>query len=73
MSFMARYRRATGRLNRPVEKADGARIDHAVRTPARPGIDTRLEAKKLKLFPIPPGLGERYGEFQKEFREIFGR
>ena len=43
------------------------------RTPARPGIDTRMEAKKLKLFPIPPELGERYTEFQKEFREIFGR
>lgn len=43
------------------------------RTPARPGIDTRMEAKRLKLFPIPPELGERYEEFQKEFREIFGR
>jgi len=43
------------------------------RTPARPGIDTKMEARKLKLFPIPPELGERYEEFQKEFREIFGR
>jgi len=43
------------------------------RTPARPGIDTKMEAKKLKLFPIAPELGERYAEFQKEFRQIFGR
>ncbi len=42
------------------------------RTPARPGIDARMEARKLKLFPIAPELGERYEEFQKEFREIFG-
>ena len=43
------------------------------RTPARPGIDTKMEAKKLQLFPMPPELGERYEQFQKEFREIFGR
>lgn len=43
------------------------------RTPARPGVDTKMEARKLKLFPIPPELGERYEQFQKEFREIFGR
>jgi iron(III) transport system substrate-binding protein len=43
------------------------------RTPARPGIDTKMEARKLKLYPIPPELGERYDQFQKEFREIFGR
>jgi len=43
------------------------------RTPARPGIDTKMEARKLKLFPMPPELGERYEQFQKEFREIFGR
>jgi iron(III) transport system substrate-binding protein len=43
------------------------------RTPARPGIDTKMEARKLKLFPMPPELGERYEQFQKELREIFGR
>jgi iron(III) transport system substrate-binding protein len=43
------------------------------RTPARPGIDTKMEARKLQLFPMPPELGERYEQFQKEFREIFGR
>jgi iron(III) transport system substrate-binding protein len=43
------------------------------RTPARHGIDTKMEAKKLQLFPMPPELGERYEQFQKEFREIFGR
>jgi iron(III) transport system substrate-binding protein len=43
------------------------------RTPARPGIDTKMEARKLKLYPIPPELGEHYDQFQKEFREIFGR
>jgi len=43
------------------------------RTPARPGIDTKMEARKLKLFRMPPELGERYEQFQKEFREIFGR
>jgi hypothetical protein len=32
-----------------------------------------MEARNLKLFPIPPELGERYEQFQKEFREIFGR
>jgi iron(III) transport system substrate-binding protein len=41
------------------------------RTPARPGIDTRMQAKNLKLFPIPPELGENYNRYQKEFREIF--
>ncbi len=43
------------------------------RTPARPGIDTKMEARKLKLYAIPPELGEHYDQFQKEFREIFGR
>jgi iron(III) transport system substrate-binding protein len=41
------------------------------RTPARPGIDTEMQAKNLKLFPIPPELGEQYNKYQKEFREIF--
>ena len=41
------------------------------RTPARPGVDTVMEAKNLKLYPVPPELGEHYNQFQKEFREIF--
>jgi iron(III) transport system substrate-binding protein len=41
------------------------------RTPARPGIDTEMQAKNLKLFPVPPELGEQYNKYQKEFREIF--
>jgi iron(III) transport system substrate-binding protein len=41
------------------------------RTPSRPGIDTKMAAKNLKLFPIPPELGEHYNQYQKEFREIF--
>jgi iron(III) transport system substrate-binding protein len=41
------------------------------RTPSRPGIDTEMQAKNLKLFPIPPELGEQYNKYQKEFREIF--
>jgi len=41
------------------------------RTPSRPGIDTRMQAKNLKLFPVPPALGESYNRYQKEFREIF--
>jgi iron(III) transport system substrate-binding protein len=41
------------------------------RTPSRPGIDTRMQSKNLKLFPIPPELGEHYNQYQKEFREIF--
>jgi len=41
------------------------------RTPARPGIDTKMQAKNLKLFPISPELGEQYNKYQKEFREIF--
>lgn len=41
------------------------------RTPSRPGIDTKMQAKNLKLFPIPPELGEQYNQYQKEFREIF--
>jgi iron(III) transport system substrate-binding protein len=41
------------------------------RTPSRPGIDTKMQAKNLKLFPIPPELGEHYNQYQKEFREIF--
>ncbi|HYT57632.1 MAG TPA: extracellular solute-binding protein [Verrucomicrobiae bacterium] len=41
------------------------------RTPSRPGIDTKMQAKNLKLFPIPPELGENYNQYQKEFREIF--
>lgn len=43
------------------------------RTPARPGIDTRMQAKNLKLYPIPPELGEHYNQYQKEFQEIFRR
>jgi hypothetical protein len=41
------------------------------RTPSRPGIDTKMQAKNLKLFPIPPELGEHYNQYQKEFRELF--
>ena len=41
------------------------------RTPSRPGIDTKMQAKNLKLFPIPPSLGESYNRYQKEFREVF--
>jgi iron(III) transport system substrate-binding protein len=41
------------------------------RTPSRPGIDTKMQAKNLKLFPIPPELGENYNQYQKEFRELF--
>jgi len=43
------------------------------RTPARPGIDTKMQAKNLKLFPVPPELGEDYNRYLKEFRELFGR
>ncbi|HEY6363422.1 MAG TPA: extracellular solute-binding protein [Candidatus Binatia bacterium] len=41
------------------------------RTPSRPGIDTKMQSKNLKLFPIPPELGENYNQYQKEFRELF--
>lgn len=41
------------------------------RTPARPGIDTEMQAKNLKLFPVPPELGEQYSKYLKEFRDIF--
>lgn len=41
------------------------------RTPARPGIDTKMQSKNLKLYPIAPELGENYHQYQKEFREIF--
>jgi iron(III) transport system substrate-binding protein len=51
---------------------DGQQLVLAIgRTPSRPGIDTKMQAKKLKLFPIPPALGESYNRYQKEFREIF--
>jgi hypothetical protein len=42
-------------------------------TPAGPGIDRKMEARKLKLHPIPPELGKRYDQFQKKFRESFAR
>ncbi len=41
------------------------------RTPSRPGIDSEMQAKNLKLFPVPPELGEQYGKYLKEFRDIF--
>ena len=41
------------------------------RTPSRPGIDTKMQAKNLKLFPISPELGENYNQYQKEFSELF--
>jgi iron(III) transport system substrate-binding protein len=41
------------------------------RTPSRPGIDTKMQAKNLKLFPVSPELGENYNQYQKEFRELF--
>jgi len=51
---------------------DGQQLVLAIgRTPSRPGIDTKMHAKNLKLFPIPPELGEQYNRYQKEFREIF--
>jgi iron(III) transport system substrate-binding protein len=43
------------------------------RTPARPGIDAKMHERNLKLFPIPPEIGDNYNQYQKEFREIFGR
>jgi iron(III) transport system substrate-binding protein len=45
----------------------------AGRTPARPGIDTKMQAKNLKLFPVPLELGEDYNRYLKEFRELFAR
>jgi len=41
------------------------------RTPSRPGIDTKMQSKNLKLFPVPPELGENYNQYQKKFRELF--
>ena len=41
------------------------------RTPARPGIDTKMQAKNLKLFPVPLELGEDYNRYLKEFRDLF--
>jgi iron(III) transport system substrate-binding protein len=41
------------------------------RTPSRPGIDTKMQSKNLKLFPISPELGENYNRYQKEFSELF--
>jgi len=41
------------------------------RTPARPGIDSKMQSKNLKLYPIAPELGENYNRYQKEFRDIF--
>lgn len=43
------------------------------RTPARSGIDPKMDAKNLKLYPVPPESGENYSQYLKEFREIFGR
>lgn len=43
------------------------------RTPARSGIDAKMDAKNLKLYPVPPESGENYSQYLKEFREIFGR
>jgi len=34
-------------------------------------IDTKMQSKNLKLFPISPELGENYNQYQKEFRELF--
>jgi hypothetical protein len=31
-----------------------------------------MHAKNLKLFPVPPELGEDYSRYLKEFRELFG-
>src|SRR6266481_1637864 len=41
------------------------------RTPSRPGIDTKMQSKNLKLFPVPPELGENYNQYQKEFSDLF--
>ena len=35
------------------------------RTPARPGIDTKMEARKLKLFPMPPESASATNNFKK--------
>lgn len=37
------------------------------RTPARPGIDTKMEARKLKLYPIPPELARTMNNCKKSF------
>jgi len=41
------------------------------RTPSRPGIDTKMQSKNLKLFPISPELGENYNQYPEEFSELF--
>jgi ABC-type Fe3+ transport system substrate-binding protein len=41
------------------------------RTPSRPGIDTKMQSKNLKLFPISPDLGENYNQYPEEFSELF--
>jgi len=40
------------------------------RTPSRAGIDTKMQSKNLKLFPISPELGENYNQYQEEFSEL---
>jgi len=37
----------------------------------RTAIDIKMQSKNLKLFPIPPELGENYKQYQEEFRELF--
>lgn len=42
------------------------------RTSPRPGMDPRSEGSNLKLFPTRPELADRYSEYEKEFRQVFG-
>jgi len=42
------------------------------RTSPRPGMDPRVDPKKLKLYPTKPELAEKYEQYEKEFKEIFG-
>lgn len=42
------------------------------RTSPRPGMDPRVDGSKLKLYPTRPELADRYPQYEKEYREIFG-
>jgi iron(III) transport system substrate-binding protein len=43
------------------------------RTSPRPGMDPRVDGSKLKLYPTRPELADRYPQYEKEYRQIFGQ
>jgi len=56
---------------RALKRGTASRASHGSNAIQNPASTPRCSRKNLKLFPVPPELGENYNQYQKEFSELF--